>query len=205
MIHPDSNVKWIDAQSETQGEGNIGDLVSRYISKGTNVGDIISIDFDAWGKNIYIQDFQGYARIKSIWRHNSTNDVKWLKISAEGHVIIATDNTFFPVYKEDGHVLKHGLNGAIRRLHTLKHAGKIDPTIDCLRIYDESEKVDTLAHPVIEILDPSEVPSYGYEIFTAMRFYGVEGIYMFGSNEIKVDEFEDYHLKSCQVTSPILK
>lgn len=193
MIHPNTNLSWLDIQEEKHYKGTINDLMKHYAHRIHRIDEHHSvIAFGAEnGPKIKVQDWTGWTDVQTIWKVPVIDD-QWMKITAIDYPdlsIIVTTFELIPAYKVEN--TKRGFHGEIKYKYFLKHPARITKN-DALR----TRGIEGPNNSYFVNVDVNYVPSderYGYQILTISNFINLNQFHMYSS------DFADIDIKSGQM------
>lgn len=190
MIHPNSIVKWIDTAHEVHYETTLDKLFSLLPNKIVRAnGEIEFVDLErdpTFHNVLVVQDVEGYSEILRMTKLTLSEQDYWLRMHAEPYSVDITPYTLIKTY--DPAVEPNiGEAGEMIQRYVLKNPEKM--SADHIQVYNEQRKLKLLQIPSITKIDDS--CNYGYELVTASRFCTVNGITMFASDAVTIDELMD--------------
>lgn len=179
MVHPLTQVQYIDIKNGQPRYKNINELYQEYSYKVTNISNNIS-EIDFTNENVKITELFGWTQLLNIRKIIYDNPINWVEIKAANKFIDVSYDELIPIYKIDDSII--GFHGEVKYKYNLKHYHEIIND-DYIRIYrgkDNNNQFIEFTLP--EINNTSSNISYGYEIITKSRFFNGNDIHLYSSD-----------------------
>jgi len=184
MIHPDSNLHWIDLKAQRVYTGAMSKLFQMYSHRAKNItSDLSEVIFDS-DNVVKVTDYTGWTDAISI-RRRSESIVNFCLVRVDAtihHLLVCTPETLIPVY--DGTKIS-GFHGETKHRFVIKYAGDIEDG-DLIKMHLRGEGRNTPLYPVTSVITRQEM-SPTYQLLTKSGFYSVNRFYLWGREEIPAD------------------
>ena len=192
MIHPDTQVQYIDMRDGEPRYKSINEFYQEYCHKAilkmdtNNVQESI-IDFSL-NPHVKITDLFGWTDVLEIKRFTIRYPltINWINILVKDKKLITCNRELLPVYDINDN--KIGFHGEVKYKYTLTSPVKLSSgylrTNNC-----EDENGNQVEFIIPEIVDLGnyniDYSINGYEIITRSGFYNGNNIHLFGSDYIR--------------------
>lgn len=200
MIHPDTQIQYLDIKDGEPRYKSINEFYQEYAHKSilkmdTNNIQEFMIDFSL-NPHVKITDLFGWTDVleirKLVYRHPLR--INWVDVLVANKQLITCNRELLPVYGIDKNRI--GFHGEVKYQYTLTTPTKISDGY--LRVHNgEDGDGNSLEFAVPQIIDPGNSgaidASYGYEIITKSRFYNGNDIHLFGYDYINFEEVLNWY------------
>lgn len=198
MLYPTTRIQFMDVNSEEVTTCSVDAFFRKYFHKSEQYHAIRRINFERDGMIVKIRDNEGWTDIRYIDMYN--NDDGWVVMHAADKTITVSPFTFIPTYDEEHP--ETGFHGEIKYPYILMHPEKVHENKAKVRVikgHDGRKDVE-FAHGIILPNDSflSKIATFviGYNIVTKSRFFNAEGVYLFGDEELTLEEYNKWYPQS---------
>ena len=174
MLHPTSEVQWMDIGFHKSYISSIADLFSKYSFKANKISDTVSeILFD--GNNIVkVTDWFGWTDVLSIRKIDNVE--RWNWVVTDSNIIYCSPDTLLPVYSLES--IKIGFHGEVKYSFIIKEIQDLTMNDDIrVRREDHHPLGFVKARKLGGTLNQS---STGYKVLTKSGFFNCNNFYLCG-------------------------
>lgn len=182
MLHPLTNIRWIDTNNERSTSNSVKVLFQVYAHKARELKEgYHRIEFN--DDSMKITDWYGWSTIKAINRIRPERQIDWFGVISANQGIVISRETIIPIYDETKPM--RGFHGEIKYPYILKDVNSINPC-DKVRIKNGmiGDEMIEFSNTIIKYCG-DVIFDYGYEIETQSGFFNANNIHMYGSNETR--------------------
>ncbi len=196
MIHPETNVYWLNCENQRCTYGSISGLYKNFAHLEETAGQCGSINFARFTRPVLLKDWNGWTQLLRVTRDTTIEPKDWVDVVCHyfpGKRIVVGKYELIPAY--DQNKTETGFHGETKYYYELKHPMKIDKRKDSLRIGDRPPFGETFQAVDIGYSADKSNPSYGFEIITRSGFYNANGFHLYGKDTISVSEIQSWGWK----------
>lgn len=198
MIHPSTQIQYLDIKVGEPRYKTINDLYQEYCHKAI---DVISnkeykvgeIDFSETA-DVKITELFGWTDIIMLRKcQYLSSDINWINIIAANKNVLVSDKSLIPFYEVDN--TTRGFHGEVKHKYILKNPTK-SVKGDYLRLHGgEDEKGNSIEFTNKILINPHHGynVSYGYEIITKSRFVNGNDIHLLACDSISIEEASSWY------------
>lgn len=182
MLHPLTNIRWIDTNKQRSTSNSVKILFQAYAHMAKELKkDYYRIEFN--DDSVKITDWYGWSTITAINRIKPEKQIDWFGLSIANQGIVVSRETVIPIYDEDNPM--KGFHGEVKYPYILKDINSINQ-YDKIRIRNGmiGDMMVEFSNANIKYCN-NVIFDYGYEIETKSKFFNADNIHMCGSNETR--------------------